>query len=241
MQKRTLQDLIDTLDPAWPLVQEWISEAKNKTEILPAKQSQGEDVLLNIQVTTRSPMGAIALETGGLLINHGWLRFLGSGNERMQGNLLTWNTDESSSGKISSTNNFFIIAHDVVGGFFALNGGAFPGKPGTAFYFSPDTLRWENTNKSYSQLLDWALSGDLELFYQSLRWLNWEKEVSGLTGDQGMLFYPLLCTEREVSTSERHRRPIPMHELWHLYLDLSQQLKNLPDGTPLHIHLEKEY
>ncbi len=74
-------------------------------------------------------MGAIALETGGILIDHGWLRFLGSGHERMRGSLLTWNAN---GGMIEShlLKNAFIVAHDVVGGFFALNGGAFPGKLG---------------------------------------------------------------------------------------------------------------
>jgi hypothetical protein len=60
MQKRTLKDLINTVDPAWPHVQEKITSARNKVEVLPANREQGEAALLHLQVTTRSPLGAMA-------------------------------------------------------------------------------------------------------------------------------------------------------------------------------------
>ena len=93
MQRRSLKELITTGDPGWPLVQEWIAAACNQVEVLVADRARGEEVLLHLQVTTRSPMGTIALETGGILIDHGWLRFLGSGHARMHGDLQSWNTD----------------------------------------------------------------------------------------------------------------------------------------------------
>ena len=235
MQKRTLKDLINTLDPAWPLVQEWVTAARNNVEVLPSDRGRGEEVLLHLQVTTRSPLGAVALETGGILIDHGWLRFLGSGHERMHGNLLTWNTK----GEILESHllqGALIVTHDVVGGIFALNGGAFPGKPGTTLYFAPDTLSWKDLNLSYSQLLNWATAGDVELFYQNLRWPDWEQEVSSLSGDQGISIYPFLFAERGVPVSERSRRVVPMHELWHLHLDLAGQLRDLPDGAPIQVN-----
>ncbi len=239
MQKRTLSDLINMVDPAWPLVQGWITEARNEVKVLPADREQGEEVLLYLQVTTRSPMGAMALECGGMLIDHGWLRVLGSGHERMHGNLRSWNIN----GEMPESyrlKDALIIAHDVVGGFFALNGGAFAGKPGTAFYFAPDTLKWENTNKSYSELLDWALSGDLNLFYEGMRWPGWEKEVSVLSGDQGMSIYPFVFLNKEIPMAERSRRAIPMDELWNVQLDLAQQLGDLPSGTPIQFVIVKE-
>jgi hypothetical protein len=236
MQKRPLKELINMVDPAWPLVQEWVVTARNKVEALPADRRRGEEVLLHLQVTTRSPMGAIALETGGILINHGWLRFLGSGHERMRGSLLTWNPN---GGMIEShlLKNAFIVAHGVVGGFFALNGGAFPGKLGTAFYFAPDTLKWEDTNKSYSDLLSWALSGDVGLFYQSMRWPDWENDISSLSGDRGISIFPFLFTEKGIPVSERSRRSVPLDELWRLHLDLARQLRGPPAGTPIRFHI----
>jgi hypothetical protein len=167
------------------------------------------------------------------------LRFLGSGHERICGNLCTWNTE----GKVLEGNvlkGALVIAHDAVGGFFALNGGAFPGKRGTAFYFSPDSLHWENTEKSYSDLLWWALSGDLALFYKTMRWPGWENDVAALSGDQGMSIYPFPFLNRDVSIAKRSRRPVSMYELWNLYLDLSRQLGELPHGTPVQFIIEKD-
>ncbi len=226
------------VDPAWPLVQEWVTTARNQVEMLPVDRRRGEETLLHLQVTTRSPMGAIALESGGILIDHGWLRFLGSGHERMQGNLRTWN-----SGEILESHRLkdaLIIAHDVIGGFFALNGGAFPGKLGTVFYFAPDTLKWESTDKSYSDLLMWALAGDVGLFYENMRWPGWENDVSVLSGDRGIFIYSFVFTQRDIPVAERTRRAVSMHELWNLYADLARQLEDLPPGTPIQFVIEKD-
>jgi len=234
MQRRSLKELINTEDPGWPLVQEWIAAARNQVEVLDIDRARGEEVLLHLQVTTRSPMGAVVLETGGILVDHGWLRFLGSGHQRMRGDLQSWNSNRDLlEGHLLKGG--LVIAHDAVGGFFALNGGAFPGKPGTAFYFAPDTLRWETTNKSYSDLLAWALSGDLQRFYGNMRWPGWENDLASLTGDQGMSIYPFLFTREGVSAAERSWRPVPMDELWRLHFDLAYQLGDLP-AVPVQDH-----
>ncbi len=236
MQRRSLKELINTEDPGWPLVQEWIAAARNQVEVLDVDRARGEEVLLHLQVTTRSPMGAIALETGGILIDHGWLRFLGSGHQRMRGDLQSWNSNGDLL-KGHMLKGGLVIAHDAVGGFFALNGGAFPGKAGMAFYFAPDTLRWETTNKSYSELLAWALSGDLQRFYGNMRWPGWENDLASLTGDQGMSISPVLFAREGGPVAERSRRPVPMDELWRLHLDLAHQLGDLPAGTAFSIRL----
>ena len=55
---RPLSELIDTEDPAWPEVQEWIAGATNPVEVLPVDRANRDSALLAIQVTTRSPMAA---------------------------------------------------------------------------------------------------------------------------------------------------------------------------------------
>ena len=80
---KTLADLINTTDPAWPLIQEWLAEATNPVEILLRDPAAAEAELLKTQVSTRSVMGAVVYETGGILIDHGWLRILGSGSPRL--------------------------------------------------------------------------------------------------------------------------------------------------------------
>src|SRR5436305_1147210 len=114
---RAVSELINDIDPAWPLVQQWIGEASVAVEILPTDSAAGEAALYAAQVTSRSPMGAIALNTAGILIDHGWLRILGAGGHpRFQRSLPGWNQGRS--------DGFYLVADDAIGGFFALNGGA---------------------------------------------------------------------------------------------------------------------
>ena len=64
---KKLHELINREEPAWDLINEWLSNALNHYEILPREAERAEKELLLAQVTTRSPMGAIIYETGGLL------------------------------------------------------------------------------------------------------------------------------------------------------------------------------
>ena len=176
---KTLQELINTEDPAWPLVQGWIAEAKNPVEVLPPiNDAKREASLVATQVTTRSPMGAVIYETGGILVDGGWLRILGSGS-RTRGCRVLWRTGISgrSFQRDGDQPAFLLIADDVVGGFFAIDGGGLKMQPGKVCYFAPDTAAWENLNLGYTDFLLWCFSGDLKKFYESFRWPGWEQEI----------------------------------------------------------------
>jgi len=80
---KTIQELIYIEETGWALVTEWINDATNQVEILPKNDKEADNVLYQTQVSTRSPMGAIIYETGGLLIDHSWIRILGSGNQKL--------------------------------------------------------------------------------------------------------------------------------------------------------------
>jgi hypothetical protein len=60
---RPIAELVDSADPALPLVRQWLAEARRPYELLSPSDARS-DVLVELQVTTRSPMGAIAYETG---------------------------------------------------------------------------------------------------------------------------------------------------------------------------------
>ena len=64
---RALDELIDTNEPGWALIEEWLKEAKNDYEILPRDESRAQKELLGLQVTTRSPMGALVYGCGGIV------------------------------------------------------------------------------------------------------------------------------------------------------------------------------
>ena len=71
---RALDELIDTNEPGWALIEEWLKEAKNDYEILPRDESRAQSELLGLQVTTRSPMGALVYSCGGIVVDGGALR-----------------------------------------------------------------------------------------------------------------------------------------------------------------------
>jgi hypothetical protein len=216
--ERTLKELLNNEDPAWPLVQAWVRKAANPCEVLPASEPARSDALVAIQVTTRSPMGAVIYETGGLLVDHGWLRILGSGHPRLPRSLPDWNEGRSRKPGQGLTYPFLLAADDAVGGFFALDGGGLGHKPGEVCYFAPDSLRWEGTDKGYTDFLLFSLNGDLARFYQDYRWPGWETDTESLRGDQAFSILPSPFLAG-APFPERSRRAVPVAELYGLYVE----------------------
>lgn len=213
---RALAELIDLEEPAWPLVQEWIAGAAVSVEVLSADPMAGDAALHATQVTTRSPMGAIAHNSAGIFIDSGWLRVLGAGHHsRFQRTLAEWNEGKSK--------GLYLVADDAVGGFFAINRGGLGEDLGNIYYYAPDTLRWENCEFGYSQFLVWAMSDMLAQFYASLRWSDWQAEARQLSGDQSINIVPFLWVKGP-PIDERSRRAISVAEQWALQLDLQRQL-----------------
>lgn len=221
---RTLTELINLQEPGWPMVQEWLKGARNQYTVLPSEKSRAEDALVALQVTTRSPMGSIVLETGGIWFDHGWLRFLGGGCAAFPYDLAQWNGLPDRRGE-AGLEGALVVAWDVAGGFFAINGGMFDGNKGDVFYFAPESLQWENLEIGYSGLLQWAVSCNLSEFYADVRWPNWKSDIENLRGDQGLHFLPPLYTEEARKQTSCYHRPVPMEELWNSALECVDQLE----------------
>jgi Protein of unknown function DUF2625 len=222
-QMRPLETLINHVDPAWPLVKEWVNTAKNKVEVLQRDAAKADTALYLTQVTTKSPMGAIVYETGGILVDKGWIRILGSGSEKMKRSLPDWNKGKSFE-EYGQAPPFLLIADDAVGGFFALNGGAFDGQNlGKVYYFSPDALDWEPLGMSYSDFVYWVFTANLDKFYKGLRWKKWEKEVVEMGADKVVNFYPFLWMKHD-KLEDLSRKAVPVQEIWELEMDVRKQL-----------------
>jgi len=214
---RPLTELINAQDPGWPLVQTWIKESKNNVRVLPRTMARADSALLAAQVTTRSPMGALVYETGGILVDNGWLRILGSGSTALNRDLMGWNENKQA--------GMLLVADDVLGGFFALNVGAFgQASLGTIYYLAPDNLEWEPLDFGYSDFLIFCFSGNLAKFYDGMRWNGWQQEVAKLDGNQGISCVPFLFTEEGKDISKVSRKPVPIAELWRLHNDFRKQL-----------------
>ena len=217
MPKRSLQELINKQEPGWQLVNSWIKEAKNKVQVLPKSPARADSALLAAQVTTRSPMGAVIYETGGILVDNGWLRILGSGSPAIDRDLMGWNKGKQQ--------GFLLVADDVLGGFYAINAGAFGSESiGKIFYFAPESLHWQALDKTYSDFLIFCFSGNLADYYHDLRWIGWEQEISALTGNQGLACYPFLFTKEGKKVAKSKRGVVPIAELWTFGQDMQRQL-----------------
>lgn len=198
--------------PAWPMVQHLLDEAANWVEALPAQRDQGVRALAALDLDDRSTLGAVALHAGGLRVDGGWLRVLGSGHPKLPGSLLDWNGLAGDT-RPAVVAGALVVAHDLVGGVYAVNAGGLPGEEGRVNLFSLQTRRWEDLGVGYTGFLRWVCDGDLAGLYNDLRWPDWEEDAALLGGDQGLHLWPPPWTLEGRDVSAVSRRVVDMGEL----------------------------
>lgn len=217
---RPLDELINSADPGWILVKKMIDSATNNIEILPVDSMRAKNALYELQVTSRSSMGAIVLNTGGILIDHGWIRLLGSGCKQLDRELMKWNRQLYQ----SQNPGFLVVADDVLGGFYLLNGGGLGDDIGNIYYFSPDNLEFEPMEYGYTTFLSFCFNGNLAGFYKGYRWKNWKEDIRKLPGDQVYNLAPMLFTREGKDIGKVQRTAIPVNEQFFFNLDMRKQL-----------------
>ena len=109
------------------------------------------EVLRFVGVSTKSYLGAVAYHTGGILLDQGWLRVFGGGSQDFGASLKDWNVKQGGSRRLDGA---IVVAYDLIGGFFALNGGALGDDTGSMYYYAPDELEWEPLEVRYSEWLE---------------------------------------------------------------------------------------
>jgi len=214
---RSLRALVEVDSPAWPGLEDAFAGARNGVEVLPRDAARSAATLDALQVTAQSTLGAVAYETGGLLIDRGWIRLLGGGCERGEG-LADWN-GLAETPQLDGASGLFIVGYDLIGGFFALDGAA----GGEAIYFAPDTLGWDRLERGYTGLVHFLLQADLDAYYP-LRWRAWESEAAEVPFDHALSLYPPPFMKEGKDLSRVSRRAVPARELWALGQDFASQL-----------------
>lgn len=221
--RRPLQDLINLDEPGWPVVRAWIDDAKTSVEVLPPGEL-GATELEALQVTTRSPMGAIAYATGGLLLDGGWLEVLGASHPRLPWSITGLTRELGFWPDRDSPPALLVVAVDVLGGVFAVDGGPL-GAPGRVHYFAPDDPEWMDCGNGYSGWLQACIAGSLPEFYAELRWPGWETEVAALAPDRGIQMYPPPWTAESKPLVNTDRRAVPLLEVVRLAFEVGGQLR----------------
>lgn len=209
---RTVSELTNTTEPAWPLILDAVKEAATTVKVISVEGDRGADTLNRLQVTTRSYMGAIAFNCGGLVVDHGWLRIFGAGGEGLPSIASVNNLGEPENSP--GQPGYIIVAYDVYGGVFAINGGQLVGQPGEVCYYGQDTLDWTPIGLGYQDFIEWSLGGGLEGFYQDFRWTDWKKDTEQLGLDQAFSVFPYLSTVEGQDPEKVSRAAVPVLELF---------------------------
>jgi hypothetical protein len=232
---RPLHELREAPDPAWPGIEAAIANAVHPVQVLPVDSAMGGTTLERLQVTTGSALGALALFTGWLVVDHGWLRVLGGGPPPM--NLALANDLETPAEQPPGR---LLVAFDVLGGQFAINGGDLPGGPGELCYYAPDELAWCPMGMGHGAFIAWAMTERLDQFNKHLRWPAWEAEVEVLDVDQGLSLYPFPFTEEGRDLARVSRAVVAITELLTGYPALEQQLRGVSNGESVTVNVDHD-
>ncbi|MEV6832580.1 DUF2625 family protein [Amycolatopsis sp. NPDC051102] len=197
---------------AWDEVSAAIAAAPYPVAVLDADGDRATHCLRELRITTTSWLGAVVGHTGGLLIDHGWLRVLGSGAEALPGIL---DRAEPASGILP-------VAYDVLGGKYVWAVNA-TGRP-TIHYFGPDVLEWQDLEQGYAGWLHAVLAGSLGRFYETLRWPGWESEAGAVAADQGIHTFPPPWSKEGKDLSAVARTIVALPELVSVHQNTARQL-----------------
>jgi hypothetical protein len=235
---RDLAELLSVDDEGWLSFETWAAASSRSVSVLPTSEQHRTDCLRRLQVTTRSVLGALAWHTGGVLLDHGWLRLLGGVSSAGLPDVATA-SGMAAVGKPGEAPPHLVIAYDVLGGTFAVNGEGLPCDMGEVAYFAPDTLTWQGLGQGNRDFVNWALTGDLTGFYASLRWPGWESEAESLPLTCGLaVFPPLFSREALADLGATSRAAVPWGELVGAQEAMAEQLRDVPDGGQFRVSVE---
>ncbi len=166
-----------------------IRKSPKKVKVLSVNEDIAGKIASGLEIDRDSLLGTIVYYTGGIIVDD-WIRIYGAGRADFYQRNQDFPYDH------------LLVAEDILGGLYAMT------DEGTVGYFAPDTLEWEDNGLTYPEFLYWCLHGDTDLYYKDYRWRTWEKDVAGLSIENGMAFYPFLWADGELE--ERSRKEIPM-------------------------------
>ncbi|MBV9718319.1 MAG: DUF2625 family protein [Candidatus Eremiobacteraeota bacterium] len=212
-------------DSLWPTITKWVRQANVTIDVLPRTDSDAEREIAALQVTTRSALGAIVFESGGIMLDHKWLRLLGTGLKDVSPSIghLNGLLDSSSASLIPGT---LVFAWDVLGGIFVINENRLPFRRGNVCYFAPDSLAWMDTQMGHAEFCKWSFTDSLPRFFHHLRWSNWAAQVTTIPADHGLALYPPLFSKEGTQIENAAKKSVPTLDLLRLQIHYGKEVGN---------------
>lgn len=222
MAIRRVEELTDVPDPAWEAIR-YLADQNPSTTVVDSNPKQNHEVLWRLQVTARSFLGAMALNSGGVLADHGWFRLLGGGSPHLADLAAANGLGEPKDDAVQPP--CLLVGYDALGGRFAIDGGALGVGAGEVCFFGPDSLAWEGLGGGHADFVSAAISGQLADTFSALRWSGWQEEVGRLLPDQGLAAYPPPFSREGQEIGAASRRTVPIQELFDFYDEAARQLE----------------
>ena len=84
-------------------------------------------------------------------------------------------------------------------------------------------MEWESLSFEYSEFIAWLAQGNINEFYQSMRWKNWRDLAINVEIDQGILIYPFLWSD-EIIIQNATKKIVPFYELVSINMEYISKL-----------------
>ncbi len=220
---KTVDQLVNYANTGWKAIRKQIDTAINKVEIMPVDTNQARDAVYEVQIGTESPLGTIIYMTGGILLEDGWIRLLGSGSNRLTRSISSWNKGKTFT-EVGERPPYLLIADDALGGFFALNTGKLGNNIGKVYYLAPATLQWQALDMTIPDFLHFCFDGDFEEFYKPYMSKNWHYEVTNLPADKCYNYTPPLWSKEGRKFTKSVRKYISIEEQYNYNIQMRSKL-----------------
>jgi hypothetical protein len=187
----------------WESIKKGLTESKNEVELLELS-NKNRATILELGVNENSVLGQVLINALEIKVNN-CLRVLGNSDKA---NIFSFNkmVQESYQG------NKLVVANDVFGGIFAINNSDFEGDVRDIWYFSPDSLKWENLEINYAEFISWICGEELDEFYKSFLWKDFSTFAKKVNSEQAILIYPFLWSN-QYDKQTATRKIVPIKEL----------------------------
>lgn len=204
----------------WNEVYDLIGESQKEISIFDGNESVGYAELEKMNLLSLSTLGVIIIYSSGICVDN-WIRILGQKTSVHKG-ILFYNNYQKEN---VTMEKMMIVAQDVVGGIFAINMGKYQKGLKKIWYFAPDTLQWECMDMSYAEFVAWAIQGNTDEFYSSMRWNGWKEDCNKAGFDEMMLIYPFLWA-KECNLETATKKVVSSDELIRMNSEYAQKFDN---------------